>query len=297
MQAFVRGDLDVYADASGVTFGREGQVSLRSGAIELERPSFAMMGIGLSLLPNKGGRPVRHVSAFQDPRVRHAVSVSLDRKAIGEQFDASLSGPVGPSHGVDSLSYDELSSHHLNKHDPSKARALLEATGQLGLSFTLLAPSQMHLRELGRMVEAQLQEGGFVPRLQLLEASDWHNSFEAGDFEAAVFEMDGLSTPDLGLRLHTSTGVDRTFSLWGYSNPIYDAAVRDVLSSIDPGVRADRSRTAQRMLLKDIPAMFPLGVPLRRASIDTRVRGYEYGAYEFNNDWLSAQWSLNDGEN
>ena len=291
--AFARGELDVLTDV-GAAAEEDGES--REDAVALRRPEFALMGVGLSMLAEKGGRPVRSAPAFQDQRVRRAVSLALDRREIVERFAALPSGPVGPAHGADALPREELERHPLHRHDPARARALLAAAGEPDLAFTLRAPPQARPRALARLLEQQLLGAGFAPRLQLQEARAWERSFRAGDFEATVFELDGLRTPDLGLRLHTSAGVEEGFSLWGYSNPVYDAAVREALSELDPALRAERAREAQRLLLDDVPAMLPLAAPVRRASIAARVRGYEYEAYGFNDGWLAAQWSVADGE-
>ena len=291
-EAFERGELDLHVRQQA-TDEPEG---VREDAVTLRRPGFAMLGLGLSLLPDKGGRSVRSVTAFQDGRVRRAVSLSLDRAAILRQFAGVLSGPVGPAYGADALPAAELTAHPLYQHDPGEARALLQAAGESGLAFRLMAPDQSRLRALARLLEEQLSAAGFAPRLQLLEAEDWERAFRAGDFEATVFELDGLQTFDLGLRMHTSVGVGGDFSLWGYSNSVYDAAVRDVLSELDPALRARRTREAQRLLLEDVPAMLPLAASVQQASIATRVRGYEHDAYGFNDSWLAAQWSIVGGE-
>ena len=291
-EAFERGELDLHVRQQA-TDEREG---VRDDAITLRRPGFAMLGLALSLLPDKGRRSVRSVAAFQDGRVRRAVFLSLDHAAILRQFGGVLSGPVGPAYGADALPAAELTAHPLYQHDPGEARALLEAAGESGLAFRLMAPDQSRLRALARLLEEQLSAAGFAPRLQLLEAEDWERAFRAGDFEATVFELDGLRTFDLGLRMHTSVGVGGDFSLWGYSNPVYDAAVRDVLSELDPALRARRTREAQRLLLEDVPGMLPLAASVQQASIATRVRGYEYDAYGFNDSWLAAQWSIAGGE-
>ncbi len=291
-ETFERGELDLHVRQQ-VTDEPEG---VREDAITLRRPGFAMLGLGLSLLPDKGGRSVRSVAAFQDGRVRRAVSLSLDRAAILRQFGGVLSGPVGPAYGADALRAAELTAHPLYQHDPAEARALLEAAGESGLAFRLMAPDQSRLRALARLLEEQLSAAGFALRLQLLLAEDWERAFRAGDFEATVFELEGLQTFDLGLRMHTSVGVGGDFSLWGYSNPVYDAAVRDVLSELDPALRARRTREAQRLLLEDVPGMLPLAASVEHASIATRVRGYEYDAYGFNGSWLAAQWSIAGGE-
>ena len=291
-EAFERGELDlhVHRNASDEPEGE------REDAVTLQRPGFSMLGLGLSLLPDKGGRSVRSVAAFQDGRVRRAVSLALDRSAILRQFAGVLSGPVGPAYAADALPATELVAHPLYQHDPGEARALLEAAGESGLALRLMAPDRSRLRALARLLEEQLSAAGFAPRLHLLEAEDWKRAFRAGDFEATVFELDGLRTFDLGLRMHTSVGVEGDFSLWGYSNPVYDAAVRDVFSELDPALRAGRTREAQRLLLEDVPGMLPLTASVEHASIATRVRGYEYDAYGFNDHWLAAQWSVAAGE-
>src|SRR5690606_6908285 len=100
-----------------------------------------------------------------------------------------------------------------------------------------------------------------------------------------------LVTPDLGLRLHTSEGIEAGYSLWGYSNPVYDAAVREALSALAPAARAERSREAQRALFEDVPAMFPIAAPNEVASLRNGIEGFEWDAYDFNRRWLAARWS------
>jgi len=287
--AFARGDLDVGMPAEDVT-GED--ASAHREAEVPERPTFGLLGLGLSLLPEKGGRTVRFTPAFQDERVRRAIAVALDRQAIQERFGGTLSGPVGPAHGADALPEAELAAHPLYRHDPAEARALLEAAGHSQLAFRLQAPARPVPRALAQLLLEQLGQAGLSPHLQLVESGEWKRSFRAGDFEATVFELEGLRTPDLGLRLHTSVGVEGDFSPWGYSSPVYDEAVRGVLAEIDPVLRAERSRRAQRLLLDDVPAMLPLFAPLERVSVAVRVRGYEYAAYGFNESWLAAQWDV-----
>jgi len=142
------------------------------------------------------------------------------------------------------------------------------------------------------LIVDQLAAAGFEPRPLVQEPKVWQSSFAAGDFEAVVFELGGLATPDVGLRLHMTGGVDGRFSLWGYSNPVYDVAVRDALSALNPGERARKSRDAQRMLLNDVPAMFPIAAPVEQASIVNRLGGYEFDGYDFNAGWLSTAWEL-----
>ena len=290
--AFARGEIDVHATA-GAEDADEGG---RPDVLTRERPAFAMTGLGLSMLGEERGRGERPAPAFQDVRVRRAVFAALDRREILRLAGGVAAGPVGPAHGADALPAAEVAAHPLYQHDPAEARRLLLAAGWPNLDFRLQASTRPHLRALAQLLEEQLTDGGFAPRLQLLEPADWTASFRDGHFEATLFELEGLRTPDLWLRLHTSAGVDGNFSPWGYSNPVYDAAVREALSETDPSQRAEQARRAQRLLLDDGPAMLPLSVPLERVSIARRVGGYEFDAYGFNESWLVARWSVDAAE-
>ena len=285
--AFALGQIDVLPGTAG-----RGASTVRAGARRLVRPSRRLRGLGLSLLPEKAGVPVRWLPAFQDARVRTAVSRALDRSVLAEAGDGEPSGPVGPGWAADALPRDVLARHPLLVHDPPSARSLLEEAGYAGLSFRLEAPAIEGMGELGQLVVAQLEGGGFRPQLVLREPGDWLRSFEAGDFEATLFELEDLVTPDAGLRLHTSEGVSGRFSPWGYSSPPYDAAVRRVLGEVVPERRARQAREAQRLLLEQVPAMFPLLAPRERVDLAAAVEGYEWDAFDFNAGHLAPLWRV-----
>jgi ABC-type transport system substrate-binding protein len=152
--------------------------------------------------------------------------------------------------------------------------------------------TNLRQRALAEALVRQLSDAGFAPRLLVQQPDDWERDFRAGDFEATALDLSAIATPDIGLRLHMSGGIDQTFSPWGYSNPRYDQAVRGALGQLDPSLRAEQSRAAQRLLLDDVPAMFPLIVPDEHTAAALRVGGYEFDAYGFNAGWLAPLWSV-----
>ncbi|MEX2230266.1 MAG: ABC transporter substrate-binding protein [Dehalococcoidia bacterium] len=283
--SFAAGELDVWVRSGPPGPG----TPARADVSRAVRPATRLRGLGLSLLGQRGDVAVRHVEAFQDQRVRRALALALNRSALLAP-DSVTSGPVGPAHVADALPPDELAEHELYRWDAREARSLLSAAGQAGLEFRLQIPDVEPMRTYGQLIGDQLTAAGFEPRPQVTDLKAWQTSFGAGDFEAIVFEIGGLNTPDIGLRLHTASGVDGRFSLWGYSNPVYDAAVREALSTLNPAERAQRSRVAQRLLLDDVPAMLPISAPTEAAAIASGVRGFAFGAYDFNAGWLSAAW-------
>ena len=107
---------------------------------------------------------------------------------------------------------------------------------------------------------------------------------------AALFDLGGLDTPDLGLRLHTTGGLTGRYSTWGYSNPIYDAAARKAMAALDPAERGQLSREAQRLLLEDVPAMFPISASPEYALVAKGVSAYDFESYDYNTGFLAANW-------
>jgi len=290
--AFVAGEFDVRVHPPNTPPGAAGG---RPGATLAKRASRRMRGLGLSLFPQKkgpAGGNVRFVEAFQDARVRLAISRALDYRAIAALDDGIFSGPVGPAHAGDALSEDDLLDHPLYQRDLDDAHRLLAAAGHEGLSFGIEGPNTTSLRAVAQLIDTQLREAGLAPRVNLLPTNDWEPLFLAGDFEAALFELDDLRTPDIGLRLHLTGGLTGGFSLWGYSDPVFDAAAKPVFTEMDPQERARLSRKAQEVLLDQVPAMFPLAAPPEYASLAQEVDGYDFDAFEFNDGRLSSQWRL-----
>lgn len=292
--AFVAGEVDVRIHPRD---SQPGAAGTRAGATVSKRPSRRMRGLGLSLFPQKSGPSggnVRFVAAFQDSRVRRAISLSLDRAAIARIDEGYLSGPVGPAHGGEALSEADLLKHPLYQRDLNEVRKLLDAAGKVGLEFGVEGPNTTTMRSVAQLVDSQLREAGFAPRVNLLPPDNWAPLFLAGDFEAALFELDDMRTPDIGLRVHLTGGLTGNFSLWGYSDPVFDTAARPVFTKMNPRERGEESRKAQLVLLDQVPAMFPLSAPPEYASLAPGVRGYEFDAFEFNESRLASQWRVVD---
>lgn len=286
--AFAKGDIDIrrHTDEPGVLIG-----SGREGRTLVRRPAARMRGLGLSLVGKKDGRDVRFVAAFQDQRVRRALSLSIDRNALRQTDNAFTSGPVGPAHAADALPAKDIEAHALYQYKPQEAAELLRAAGHEGLAFAIVHPDIPAMLPLVKAVGESLVLGGFAPRMQSMPFATWQTTLAAGDFEATLVELTNLDTPDLGLRLHQSGGLDGRFSPWGYSNPVYDAAVLEALRQFDPAERATKSREAQRLLLDDVPAMLPIYAPGESISIAKGITGYTAEAYDFNIGYLARDWA------
>src|SRR5690606_13136298 len=102
------------------------------------------------------------VEAFQDQRVRRAISLGLDRRALLELDGSAPTGPVGPAHAGDALPVAELQAHELLQHNPEEARALLDAAGAVDLEFRVQHMDTAGILPVARLVVEQLREAGFA---------------------------------------------------------------------------------------------------------------------------------------
>lgn len=290
---FAQGHLDVreHPDARSREIA-----AAREDRVEQSRARQRMRGLALSLLAPRDQASAQTVEAFRDARVRQAISVALDRHALTETDPSLLCGPVGPSFAGDALPPVELEAHPLYQHSVEEARKLLDAAGYPSVELRLSHSDSPLMLALVQQVADQLGAAGIRARLIGRPQEEFETAFLAGDFEATFFELDRLGSPDIGLRLHTTGGLEGNRSPWGYSNPVYDAKVRDALSQIDPAERTRASREAQRLLLEDVPAMLPLTAPLEFASVGAHVSGYEFNAYDFNAGILARFWQGRDDD-
>lgn len=282
------GALDVHRLASGAP---PSSVGMRVAT----RPSRGMFGIALSVATLQRADRAGAPGPFAEERVRRAVALSLDREELLAGRRAVESGPVGPAFGSDALKPEELRAHSIYRRQPQAAVGLLAAANKAELAFSMLAPDTVEARSMLTSIQKQVAEAGMRMRPTLVPAAEWEKSLRGGEFEAVLFDSPNLKTPDAGLRLHTSTGLEGTFSPWGFSNPVFDAAARRALSALAPVERGNRSRQAQRLLLDSVPALLPLGTRVEEAWVGTSVQGYEWDADSFNEGWFAATWRLESG--
>ena len=177
---------------------------------------------GLSLVGTKGGKRVRHQPAFRDERVRRALFLALDYRRISAREGVAAAyptGPVSPSFASDALPPAELAAHPLFGHDPAEAQRLLAAAGVPGLAFSLEAPDRAPFAALVRVLDQQLRDGGFRPKLALVPDAAWRRDLVAGDFEAILFELEPVRDAGRGAAAAQLVGPRRRLLAVGLLQP------------------------------------------------------------------------------
>ncbi len=160
---------------------------------------------------------------FDDPLVRRAINLAIDREELVEAVFLGNAVPAGPLSGalVDWTLPTETFPCYA--YDPAAARELLAEAGYPdGFAFTILTfGTRRDVADTAQVVQAQLERAGLQVEVNVAEfgtfVQDWQNS----NFDAFVSLNGGSIDPDGYLHRTFITG--GSTNVFRYSNPEVDA--------------------------------------------------------------------------
>jgi peptide/nickel transport system substrate-binding protein len=161
--------------------------------------SLGYQGITVNL--NNGPRAQNPLG--QDPRVREALELAIDRNALNE---VAFSGayvpgnqPVSPENPFYAKSLP------IPERDVARAKALLAEAGHERVGFELMIANNPEQQRVGEIVQAMAAEAGFDIRLQAMEFAAALDRQTQGDFEAFLIGWSGRTDPDGNIHIFTET--------------------------------------------------------------------------------------------
>lgn len=179
---------------------------------------------------------------FDDPLVRKAVSLAIDRQAIIDGAMFGYGTPIGTHFAPHHPDYVDLLSN--SPHDPEQAKALLAEAGfPDGFTTTLKLPPPSYARRGGEIIAAQLREIGIQTEISNLEWAQWLEEVFRGK--------------SYGLTIVSHT---EPFDIGIYARPDYyfqydNADVQDLVAKLgvenDPDMRRDLAQQAQKIISED----------------------------------------------
>lgn len=184
---------------------------------------------------------------FDDPRVREAFSLGIDRTQIGE-VTAAGEYDLAPSFATreDFFYSDALP---VPERDVEAARALLEDAGlDGGVDVTILVRRRQPDPQIAELMQAQLAEAGFNVTVEAAEFQSVLERLRAQDFEAGVLVIDvPRIDPSLTFDPYFVTAAGSNWS--GLSDPVLDDALAEAVTLADPADRAERYIEVQQQIL------------------------------------------------
>lgn len=276
----------------------------RATAASLERtPGIRVVdappGAVLMMYMATGGTP--GFNALSDARLRRAVALSIDRRALAERI---LDGRAVPVHTVNPPS---VLGEHRDRlrgipYDPSEAARLLDAAGwkqggdgvrrRDGRALELvLIPQTGHVDPaVPQYVHAALRDVGIRVRIDVLERAVFQTRLNAGRFHLDM-ELPNQNDANpaflLALRWYSKSEVES--SRFMRAGPRFDAAVERALAATDADAVRAEAAEAMRILLEEEVAAVPLAGVYRIYAFRDGVRGFVPHPSR-TNQWWDRVW-------
>lgn len=214
---------------------------------------------------------------FDDPRVRKALALALDRDVLTQRI---LRGTAEPAY---SLVPTSISNYQSEIPEWSKkpltarqqeAKALLTQAGYgpgKPLKFTMQYYTESKTRTLAVAMVSMWRAVGVNCELINKDLGAIISSVQALNYEVSLYAWYS-SFDDPGTFLDLLMTKERR-SITGYSNSDYDTAVRTANRQADPAVRSKSLAAAEAMLMRDMPVI-PLFFAEGQKLVGPRVEGW-----------------------
>ena len=209
--------------------------------LETQDLAYTLLGLNVSQPP------------FDDPRVREAINLAINRDEVVQAVYFGNAVPGGPlSPGLSDWALD-VSEFGCYTSDPSAARALLAEAGQENLEFKLLTFGTLPVvSDLTQVLQAQLERAGITTTINVAEFGTFVQRWQNSDFEAFVSLNGGSIDPDGYLYRTFYTG--GSTNVFKYSDPEVDALLDEGQTATDEDVRFETYAQVQRELACTGPA-------------------------------------------
>jgi peptide/nickel transport system substrate-binding protein len=250
--ALVAGDTDLMLRVNPTDYARLSGVA---GIIGLRTPSGQFLNVNMAC----------DAPPFNDPRVRKALALSVDRAALVE-FTAEGFGTVGNDTPVNAA-YRFHADLPGRRQDYDEARRLMAEAGFAdGLTIRLVASERPATRaQLAVALREMARPAGFNIEVQTMaHATYLEQVWKQGNFYVGFYNMQPTADGIFSL-LFTS---DAAWPETRWNNPGFDALVAEARRTADTPRRAALYADAQRLMNAEVPAVIPVFFDLLAAQRD-----------------------------
>ena len=258
VSALIAGDTDMMMNTVPTEFGR---LKGAQGVKPLRTPSgqFCNINFGCDAEP------------FKDARVRQALAMTIDRKAMVD-FVAEGYGTPGNDTPLNSA-YRFYSDMPLKTPDiPAAKKLLAEAGHAKGLEATLIASDRPGVRtQLAVAVREMAKPAGFDIKVQTMPHSTYLDQvWKKGPFYIGFYNMQPTADAIFAL-LYTSTAA---WNETRWNNAEFDKYVAEARTTIDEPKRKALYASAQKLMHDQVPSIIPVFFDLLAGQRDY-VQGYQ----------------------
>ena len=219
---------------------------------------------------------------LNDVRVRRAISMAIDRKAVIQGAGDGLGVPIGSHYVPSAPGYVDTTG--INPYDPEKARALLKEAGvTTPLELSLVLPPPPYARQGGEVIVSELAKISIVCKVQNVEWAQWLANTYGGAHNYDLTIVSHVEPFDLG-------NFAKPGYYWGYDNPKFNELFTRIKTAPSTAERNKLLGEAQTMLAKDAVLAW-LYTPQWVTVANTRLHGLWKDMPIFVNDLSALSWT------
>ena len=232
--------------------------------IEYETTAYYLLGLNCAEAP------------FDDPKVRQALSLAIDRQAIVDVVffgRGQPTGPIVPTLGEWANPIEELPNYAV---DRERAQQLLEEAGASDLTFSIVVGSlYQEFESIALVIQDQLAEIGVTAELEPVEWGTFIERWNARDFQSFVSFNTSGNDPDRAL--YPAFISDGSVNAFQFSNEQVDELLQEGRTTTDPDARQEIYREVEMLLAEQVPAIF-IATRVAFFAVRDAVSGFEPNA-------------------
>ena len=262
------------------------KANLEAGALDLaevapldveavqRNPKLAIVsvpGLGYGALTvNVASGPRANTSLGQDPRVRLAFELSLDREALNTVVFGGTYTPNAQATSAISPLYDPALP--IPRRDVARAQALLKQAGvPTPLRVELVVYNTPQGTQAGEVIQAMAAEAGFDVHVNTMEFGAVLAAVNRGDFQVTLGGWSGLLDTDSNAWSFLHTG--GALNMAHYSNPTVDSLLDQARVASDVDTRRALYAQLWQQESKDLPLIY-LWTTRNIQGLSRRVEGF-----------------------
>jgi peptide/nickel transport system substrate-binding protein len=216
---------------------------------------FSVTGLGYQTLSvNLNNGPRAKSPLGQDPRIREALELSIDRTALNEVVFNGLFTPG--NQWVEPKNPFYVKSHPIPARDVAKAKQLLAAAGVSNPHMTLLATTVPETMRAAQVIQAMASEAGFDIQIQAAESNTAIQASVDGQFDLYLTYWSGRIDPDGNLYNFVSCKGPPALNVAKYCNPEVDAELDAARTVEDTAGRLAHYAKVADHVLNDRPLIY-----------------------------------------
>ncbi|RWE74927.1 ABC transporter substrate-binding protein [Mesorhizobium sp.] len=221
---------------------------------------------------------------YDDKRVRNALQMAVDNNQV-MQLGYNGRGTVGENHHVAPI-HPEYYPLPKKERDAAAAKKLMADAGQADFEHELITVEDEWQKNTGDAIAGQLRDAGIKVKRTVLPGSTFWNDWTKYPYSMTIWYMRPLGVQVLALGYRTGEAWNET----AYSNPEFDAKLKEALSQIDVAKRKEVMKDVETILQDSGVIIQPFWQKLY-CHMNKKVKNYSmHQTYEmdFQNVWLDA---------